>query len=184
MEKTNEIKRSELWNKIYNIVSQIPRRKVEGDCVDPSSASTEIERLILRTTHNGPDTDRPSQDSHQPKCNGNCGMNYCDENGCVERKRILSEPIEKSSALKVEQSDIIKFLLGEGSLNGVWYGDPRPDNEKGNFWWRKYLREYATQEREKARREAVQECIEIYKMTEWYDTILEKFEKLKGSTEK
>jgi hypothetical protein len=22
-------------------------------------------------------------------CTGNCGMNYCDENGCVERKRIL-----------------------------------------------------------------------------------------------
>jgi hypothetical protein len=23
-------------------------------------------------------------------CDGNCGMNYCDENGCIERKRFLT----------------------------------------------------------------------------------------------
>jgi hypothetical protein len=27
-----------------------------------------------------------------PSCEGNCGMNYCDDNGCIERKRILVEP--------------------------------------------------------------------------------------------
>lgn len=27
-------------------------------------------------------------------CNGNCGMNYCDDNGCIERKRVLTEPKE------------------------------------------------------------------------------------------
>ncbi len=25
-------------------------------------------------------------------CTDNCGMNYCDENGCTERKRVLSNP--------------------------------------------------------------------------------------------
>ena len=25
-------------------------------------------------------------------CGGNCGMNYCDTNGCIDRKRILTEP--------------------------------------------------------------------------------------------
>ena len=29
--------------------------------------------------------------SHTP-CAGNCGMNYCDENGCTERKRVLTDP--------------------------------------------------------------------------------------------
>ena len=29
--------------------------------------------------------------SHTP-CDGNCGMNYCDENGCTERKRVLTDP--------------------------------------------------------------------------------------------
>jgi hypothetical protein len=27
-------------------------------------------------------------------CSGNCGMNYCDDNGCIERKRILVEPTD------------------------------------------------------------------------------------------
>lgn len=28
----------------------------------------------------------------QEPCDGNCGMNYCDENGCTERKRVLTDP--------------------------------------------------------------------------------------------
>lgn len=28
--------------------------------------------------------------SHTP-CDGNCGMNYCDDNGCIERKRVLTD---------------------------------------------------------------------------------------------
>jgi hypothetical protein len=41
-----------------------------------------------------------------------------------------SEPIGKP--------DVIKFLLGEGELDGVWYGE-HPGN-KGPFWWRTELR--------------------------------------------
>ncbi|WP_394995419.1 hypothetical protein [Emticicia sp.] len=26
------------------------------------------------------------------ECNGNCGMNYCDDNGCIDRKRHLVNP--------------------------------------------------------------------------------------------
>lgn len=29
-----------------------------------------------------------------PSCEGNCGMNYCDDNGCIERTRILVEPTD------------------------------------------------------------------------------------------
>lgn len=32
-----------------------------------------------------------------------------------------------------EKADVISFLLGEGALNGTWFGDPKPDGEKGNF---------------------------------------------------
>lgn len=28
------------------------------------------------------------------ECQGNCGMNYCDDNGCLDRKRELVEPID------------------------------------------------------------------------------------------
>jgi hypothetical protein len=24
----------------------------------------------------------------KPSCSGNCGMNYCDDNGCIERERV------------------------------------------------------------------------------------------------
>lgn len=34
---------------------------------------------------------------------------------------------------------VFKFLLGEGPLRGVEFGDRHPD-ERGAFWWRKDLR--------------------------------------------
>ncbi|WP_428663446.1 hypothetical protein [Runella sp.] len=42
------------------------------------------------------------KDTVAKNCNGNCGMNYCDENGCNERKRVLTDlpaplPIEMDS---------------------------------------------------------------------------------------
>ncbi len=42
------------------------------------------------------------------------------------------------------ENDIIKFLLGEGSFDGVWFGDKHP-TENGAFWWRKHLRQYGAQ---------------------------------------
>lgn len=38
-------------------------------------------------------------------------------------------------------NDIIKFLLGEDSFDGVWFGEKHP-NEQGAFWWRKHLRQF------------------------------------------
>ena len=35
--------------------------------------------------------------------------------------------------------EVMAFLLGEGPLDGVWFGDRHP-TEKGAFWWRKHLR--------------------------------------------
>ena len=46
MENTNKVERSELWNDIYRIVNQIPRKEVDGDAVDAPSATTSIEKLI------------------------------------------------------------------------------------------------------------------------------------------
>lgn len=45
MENTNKVGRSKLWTEIYNIVRQIPRKKVYGDAIDAPSASTSIENL-------------------------------------------------------------------------------------------------------------------------------------------
>ena len=48
MEKTNKVERSELWNEIYNIVKQIPRKDVDSDAVDAPSATTSIEEMLIR----------------------------------------------------------------------------------------------------------------------------------------
>ena len=48
MEKINKVERSELWNEIYNIVKQIPRKEVDGDAVDAPSATTSIEEMLIK----------------------------------------------------------------------------------------------------------------------------------------
>lgn len=39
------------------------------------------------------------------------------------------------------KNDIIKFLLGEESFDGVWFGEKHP-TEQGDFWWRKHLSQF------------------------------------------
>ena len=46
MENTNKVERIKLWNDIYRIVNQIPRKEVDGDAVDAPSATTSIEKLF------------------------------------------------------------------------------------------------------------------------------------------
>jgi hypothetical protein len=38
--------------------------------------------------------------------------------------------------------EMVKFLLGEGDLDGVWFGEEKP-GVIGRFWWRKQLRNAA-----------------------------------------
>ena len=35
---------------------------------------------------------------------------------------------------------VIKFLMGEAALDGVWFGDSDTDNPRPRYWWRKHLR--------------------------------------------
>ena len=46
MDNINKIERSDLWNKIYEIVKQIPRKETMEDSMDASSATTSIEKLF------------------------------------------------------------------------------------------------------------------------------------------
>lgn len=48
MEKSNKVERSELWNEIYNIVKQIPRKEVTEDAPDAPSVSTRIEEMLKK----------------------------------------------------------------------------------------------------------------------------------------
>lgn len=51
-----------------------------------------------------------------------------------------------SSACSAVPDEVISFLLGEGPLEGVWFGEKHP-TERGNFWWRKHLRQNAIEMR-------------------------------------
>jgi len=54
----------------------------------------------------------------KPKqCNGSCGMNYCDENGCVERKRNLVEPSNITDQKTFPFSTLPKINLCKTSNN-------------------------------------------------------------------
>jgi hypothetical protein len=48
MENLNNVKRSELWSEIYNIIKQIPRKDVDEDAMDAPSATTAIELLFQK----------------------------------------------------------------------------------------------------------------------------------------
>jgi len=72
MENTNKLERSELWNEIYNIVKQIPRKDLVEDAVDAPSATTSIEQLIQKYKIKSEKWDK--LDEKIAKC-------YVDENG-------------------------------------------------------------------------------------------------------
>lgn len=54
-----------------------------------------------------------NQEEKKPKCNGNCGMNYCDEYGCIENKpdgdvsHLLNKPQEQKPSMTEEIKTVI-----------------------------------------------------------------------------
>ncbi len=69
---------------------------------------------------------------------------------CLRHKSLVTDvdygctcyiPKSEGAVERKEEGNIIEFLLGEKSFEGVWYGDTHP-TEKGSFWWRHHLRQY------------------------------------------
>jgi hypothetical protein len=48
LEEVRKVERSDLYNKIYSIVKQIPREDVETDAMDASSCAYDIEQLFYK----------------------------------------------------------------------------------------------------------------------------------------
>lgn len=53
-----------------------------------------------------------------------------------------SQPVADTSAdaRDAALAEIHKFLLGEGPLDGLWYGDVDTDKPRKRYWWRSFLR--------------------------------------------
>ena len=59
--------------------------------------------------------------------------------------------------------DIQQFLMGNGPLEGVWFGEAHPTRE-GAFWWRTIIGEregYVKSTRPATRRDALEEAAEV-----------------------
>ena len=59
----------------------------------------------------------------------------------IKRSEIIRQLIAKVKERKgwvLVPEDLIRFLHGEGAFHGVHFGD-KPLEERGDFWWRKYL---------------------------------------------
>ena len=52
-------------------------------------------------------------------------------------------PRQQQSKNTKRFKEVVRFLLGEGQLDGRWFGDDPPTTAKGRpkpYWWRSYLR--------------------------------------------
>jgi len=48
LEEVRKVERTELFNSIFSVVKQIPRKDVDGDAMDAASCAYEIEQLFYK----------------------------------------------------------------------------------------------------------------------------------------
>jgi len=74
----------EIKNKIAEIITQTHKTPFEqAEEIVQLFAENNDYKQLLQSRVSG---------QSELSCGGNCGMNYCDTNGCMDRKRILTEP--------------------------------------------------------------------------------------------
>ena len=61
----------------------------------------------------------------------------------VQAYKVVEEALAKQEqgepvACQSVSTEMLKFLNGEGPLDGVWFGETHP-TERGAYWWRKRL---------------------------------------------
>lgn len=47
--------------------------------------------------------------------------------------------IAQGGPLAVVPKEVITFLMGEGPLEGLWFGEVNPQKPRAEFWWRSHL---------------------------------------------
>lgn len=72
------------------------------------------------------DDDDPLRIGVQSPCNGNCGMNYCDENGCLGKKEVVGSPapieIDWSRPQLLVNNDGLVIRYSGGGVNSFGFG--------------------------------------------------------------
>lgn len=54
-----------------------------------------LEEIVIATENVVKKLNIPVVSQQSEQCEGKCGMSYCDDNGCIDRKRNLVEPKDK-----------------------------------------------------------------------------------------
>jgi len=76
----------------FQQIAKAKKTKLPGDFATAANALKTSKQLEIEVDHAIAQIHLAVQSS----CSGNCGMNYCDDNGCVERKRNLTEPQDQA----------------------------------------------------------------------------------------
>lgn len=66
------------------------------------------------------------------------GFAFC-EHDIVGRPSRPRRPAAKRAGVTISRK-MLRFLLGEGALDGRYFGDLKPST-RGRYWWRTFLRE-------------------------------------------
>lgn len=79
--------------------------------------------------------------------------------------------MSKQETLEEDRNgNIIQFLCGSHSYDGVWFGD-KPPTKKGFFWWRSILKEWQQQQQDESKHsdEEMIELIQFLSMNEEFN---------------
>lgn len=99
----------------------------------------EVKVLFTNATPSKPHTVEEGQTQEPVKCNGNCGMNYCDEYGCIENKpegdvsHLLTPPQEPVGGMKWEDVQILAKKHAEHIIEMGWRDNPDKDDIIADF---------------------------------------------------
>ena len=88
LEEVRKVERTELFNSIFSVVKQIPRKDVDGDAMDAPSCAYEIEQLFYKW--------QQEQDKNK----------YSEE----EVLKILESLVEHPTKPGYKRRDIVKFI--------------------------------------------------------------------------
>jgi hypothetical protein len=69
----------------FDIIKRVMRCRKKGNFLEDLEKTKFLIDLYIKE----------QQENYNNICKGNCGMSYCDTNGCTDRKRILTEPTKK-----------------------------------------------------------------------------------------
>ncbi|MCP1404468.1 hypothetical protein [Achromobacter insolitus] len=127
-----------------NMIARVDAAMVEMQHIHPPLRRSECERLIRAALASAPVAGEACAWFTEDHLTDKSATTW--DRTVAERWRAKGWPVQSlfaapqaSEAVRDAGHPVFAFLLGEGPLRGVEFGDRHPD-ERGAYWWRKDLR--------------------------------------------